>query len=50
MRPSESENDSRFGFALPEDRAPLVGEEIYQGVKAAIQAIKNTKNKKNQCF
>jgi len=39
LRPGPTGPDSQFGFALPEDRAPNVGEETYIGIKAMINAI-----------
>jgi hypothetical protein len=40
LRPGQTGTDSTFGFQLPEDRAPLAGEETYRGILALINAIK----------
>jgi carboxypeptidase A2 len=39
LRPGQSGTDSNFGFQLPPDRAPLAGQETYNGVKAFINEI-----------
>ena len=44
VRPSSSGPDSSYGFILPENKAPFVGEEIYNGILAAIKAIKSKNN------
>jgi len=40
LRPGTGTADASFGFVLPESRAPLVGEEMYQGFKALFLTIK----------
>jgi len=40
LRPGTGTADASFGFVLPESRAPLVGEEMYQGFKALFVQIK----------
>ena len=42
LRPGNTGADSSYGFLLPEDRVPLVGQETYVGLIAMINAIKNT--------
>ncbi|RNA22669.1 carboxypeptidase A1-like [Brachionus plicatilis] len=46
LRPGRGEPDYNYGFVLPEDRAPAVGEETYVGLIAMIDAIRNL-NRKN---
>ncbi|CAF0850217.1 unnamed protein product [Brachionus calyciflorus] len=43
LRPGQGEADYTFGFVLPEDRVPSVGEETYIGLKTMIDAIRNLK-------
>lgn len=40
LRPSQYGTDSNYGFALPENRAPLAGRETWAGVKAFLNSIK----------
>ena len=40
LRPGTgSDSDFRFGFALPEDRMPLVATETYAGMKALYYSL-----------
>lgn len=39
LAPGDSGVDSQYGFALPESRAPRVGEETYRGIKAFLNSI-----------
>jgi hypothetical protein len=45
LRPGRKTADSSYGFLLPEDRAPFVGEETYQGLKALFLHIMITNQK-----
>jgi len=40
LRPGQTGTDSSYGFTLPEARAPLAGEETFQGIKAFLNSIK----------
>lgn len=40
LRPGQTGVDSNYGFALPEDRAPMVGEETYAGIIALVKSLK----------
>jgi len=39
LSPGDNTADANYGFALPENRAPRVGEETYRGIKAFLNAI-----------
>lgn len=39
LRPGQTGIDSNYGFALPEDRAPMVGEETYAGIIALVKSL-----------
>ncbi|RNA01997.1 carboxypeptidase B-like, partial [Brachionus plicatilis] len=41
LRPGRGEPDYNYGFILPEDRVPVVGEETFIGLKAMIDAVRN---------
>ncbi|CAF0839173.1 unnamed protein product [Brachionus calyciflorus] len=40
LRPGQTGPDSNYGFTLPEDRAPLAGEETFAGIAAFLNSIK----------
>jgi hypothetical protein len=40
LRPSQSDSDSFYGFALPADRIPKSGAETYAGITAFLRGIK----------
>ncbi|CAF1085489.1 unnamed protein product, partial [Brachionus calyciflorus] len=41
LSPGSGTTDASYGFALPEDRVPRVGKELYAGVVAYIKHIEN---------
>jgi len=40
LSPGQTGVDSQYGFVLPVDRVPRVGQEVYLGLKAMIKRIK----------
>ena len=39
VAPGEDDEDSYYGFNLPENRVPLVGKEVYAGIKQYLRSF-----------